>query len=74
MTRKLRESFVGHPGAILFLRISGERVFQQPQAITPTTVKINPRHSYLAATTVSFAFFNSGRSELPPSQVFTSRA
>jgi len=31
MSRKLRESFVGHPDAILFLRISRERVFQQPQ-------------------------------------------
>ena len=27
MSRKLRKSFVGHPGAILFLRISGEGVF-----------------------------------------------
>jgi hypothetical protein len=34
---KLRKSFVGHPDAILFLRISRERVFQhQPQAISPT--------------------------------------
>jgi hypothetical protein len=31
---KLRKSFVGHPDAILFLRISRERVFQHPQAIT----------------------------------------
>jgi hypothetical protein len=31
---KLRKSFVGHPDAILFLRISPEGVFQQPQAIT----------------------------------------
>jgi hypothetical protein len=29
-----RKSFVGHPGAILFLRISQEGVFQQPQAIS----------------------------------------
>src|SRR6267143_7000237 len=27
---KLRKSFVGHPDAILFLRISRERVFQHP--------------------------------------------
>jgi hypothetical protein len=27
---KIRKSFVGHPGAILFLRISPEGVFQQP--------------------------------------------
>jgi hypothetical protein len=31
---KLRKSFVGHPDAFLFLRISREGVFQQPQAIT----------------------------------------
>src|SRR5215468_8822865 len=37
MSRKSRKSFVGHPSAILFSRISGERVFQHPQAITPTT-------------------------------------
>jgi hypothetical protein len=34
---KLRKSFVGHPDAILFLRISRERVFQQPQAIALKT-------------------------------------
>jgi hypothetical protein len=34
MPRKLRKSFVELPNAILFLRISRERVFQQPQAIT----------------------------------------
>jgi hypothetical protein len=34
---KPRKSFVGHPNAILFSRISREGVFQQPQAITPTT-------------------------------------
>jgi hypothetical protein len=33
MSWKLRESFVGHPSAILFLRISGERLFQQPEAL-----------------------------------------
>jgi hypothetical protein len=37
MSRKLRKSFVGHPDAILFLPISREGVFQQPQAITLTT-------------------------------------
>src|SRR5262245_14558647 len=37
MSRKSRKSFVGHPSAILFSRISGERVFQHPQAITPRT-------------------------------------
>src|ERR1022692_2890377 len=31
---KLRTSFVAHPGAIVFLRISGQRVFQQPRLIT----------------------------------------
>jgi hypothetical protein len=34
MSKKLRESFVEHPRAILFLRISGEGVFQHPQPIT----------------------------------------
>jgi hypothetical protein len=34
---KSRMSFVGHPDAILFWRISWEGVFQQPQAISPTT-------------------------------------
>jgi hypothetical protein len=34
MPRKLRKSFVELPNAILFLRISRERVFQQPQALT----------------------------------------
>jgi hypothetical protein len=32
-----RKSFVEHPDAMQFLRISGQRVFQHPQAITPTT-------------------------------------
>jgi hypothetical protein len=32
-SEKLRKSFVGHPNAILFLRISRERVFQHPQAL-----------------------------------------
>jgi len=31
-----RESFIGHPDAILFSRLSREGVFQQPQAISPT--------------------------------------
>jgi hypothetical protein len=31
---KPRTAFVGHPDAISFLRISPERVFQQPQAIS----------------------------------------
>src|SRR2546430_16283232 len=34
---KSRKSFVGHPDAILFLRISQKGVFQQPQAITVRT-------------------------------------
>src|ERR1035437_2104179 len=38
---KSRKSFVGHPDAILFLRISREGVFQQPRLVTtvaaPTT-------------------------------------
>jgi hypothetical protein len=37
MSRKLRESFVGHPDTILFLRILREGVFQQPQAISLRT-------------------------------------
>ncbi len=37
MSRKLRTSVVGHPSAILFLLISSEGVFQQPQAIGLTT-------------------------------------
>jgi hypothetical protein len=32
---KLRKSFIGHPDAILFLRISRKGVFQQPQALAP---------------------------------------
>jgi hypothetical protein len=32
-----RKSFIGHPDATHFRRKFGERVFQQPQAITPTT-------------------------------------
>jgi hypothetical protein len=32
--RKWRSSFVGHPSAILFLQISREGVFQQPQSIS----------------------------------------
>ena len=35
MSRKLRESFVGHPSAILFLQISSEGVFQQPRDVMP---------------------------------------
>lgn len=34
MSRKSEKSFVGLPNAILFPRISPERVFQQPQTIT----------------------------------------
>jgi hypothetical protein len=33
---KTRTSFVGHPDAILFLRISREGVFQQPRDFAPT--------------------------------------
>ncbi len=33
MSRKLEKSFVGHPSAILFLRISGEGVFQQATGV-----------------------------------------
>jgi len=39
---KPRKSFVGHPNAILFLRISREGVFQQPQAITLKTLMGKP--------------------------------
>ena len=46
-----KKSFVEHPSAILFLRISSEGVFQQPQAITPTTVRISvPRSLSIMAT------------------------
>ena len=48
MPRKLREPFEGHPGAILFLRISGEGVFQQPQAITLTT-RVKAEHQEVLA-------------------------
>jgi hypothetical protein len=34
---KLRESFVGHPDAFLFLGISQEGVFQHPQALSLKT-------------------------------------
>jgi hypothetical protein len=34
MSRKLRKSFVRHPGAILFLLFSREGVFQHPRLIT----------------------------------------
>ena len=32
-----RRPLISHPDAILFLRFSRQGVFQQPQAITPTT-------------------------------------
>jgi hypothetical protein len=38
---KPRKSFVGHPSAILFLRISLEGVFQQPRLFMPI-IPINP--------------------------------
>jgi len=39
MSRKLRKSFVGHPSAMLFLRISREGVFQQTRLISSTIVE-----------------------------------
>ena len=39
MSTKLRKSFVGHPSAILFSRISGEGVFQQPRDFSPIDSK-----------------------------------
>jgi hypothetical protein len=33
-----RESFIARPDAVLLSRFSREGVFQQPQAITPTTL------------------------------------
>jgi hypothetical protein len=33
---KLQKSFIGHPDAILFSRISREGVFQQPRLISST--------------------------------------
>jgi hypothetical protein len=41
---KLRKSFVGHSDAILFLRISRERVFQHPQAFTLKTPLRRKQH------------------------------
>jgi hypothetical protein len=38
MPRKLRKSFVELPNAILFLRISRERVFQQPRLLTTSVI------------------------------------
>jgi hypothetical protein len=40
-SRKLRKSFVGHPGAILFLRIPGEGVFQQARLITTPNISFS---------------------------------
>src|SRR6266851_3907685 len=40
MSRKLRKSFVGHPSAISFLRISRGGVFQQPQALSQVAPSI----------------------------------
>jgi hypothetical protein len=37
---KLRKSFVGHPSAILFLRISREGVFQQPRLFSPAVAVV----------------------------------
>jgi hypothetical protein len=34
MSKKLKRSFVEHPSAILFLRISSEGVFQQPRDLS----------------------------------------
>ncbi len=42
MSRKSKKSFVGHRRAILFLRISGEGVFQQPQALTQACAFASP--------------------------------
>jgi hypothetical protein len=36
MSRKLRKSIVGHPGAILFSRLLREGVFQQPRLSSST--------------------------------------
>jgi hypothetical protein len=44
MPRKLRKSFVELPNAILFLRISRERVFQHPRLFSSTTqIALPPR-------------------------------
>jgi hypothetical protein len=40
-----RKSIVGHPDAILFLRISLEGVFQQPRLIT-TVTSVNSRNRF----------------------------
>jgi hypothetical protein len=46
-----RKSFVGRrPDAILFLRISGKGVFQQPQALTPTTPNGHLRDGQMASS------------------------
>ncbi len=50
MLRKLRKSFVGHPGAILFLLISSAGVFQQPRLLTSTSALclsfVSPQDGY----------------------------
>jgi hypothetical protein len=51
MSRKLRKLFVGHPSAILFLRISREGVFQQPRLITTATLEMDtPRRKLWVVT------------------------
>src|ERR1700724_792312 len=45
-TRKLRKSFVGHPDAMLFLRISRERVFQHPRMIGSTELMVTFQRNF----------------------------
>src|SRR6266550_436515 len=61
MSRKLRKSFVRHPGAILFLLFSREGVFQQPQAITPTTPVSPSRGLYGVRAALPYALFPRSR-------------
>ena len=55
MPRKLRKSFVELPNAILFLRISRERVFQQPRHVG--VEKVRDRNVFPAAMIVPAEFF-----------------
>lgn len=50
MSRKPRKSFVGHPAAILFSRISPEGVFQQPQAIAQVCAFDSPKSGSMSVT------------------------
>jgi len=52
MPRKLRKSFVGHPSANLFLRISRGRVFQQTQAMSQSCAFRSPFSEILSINAI----------------------